>query len=347
MFVKSLMTGKREYSRYGIADSIAYDISTSRFAMSDGVSRSFLPEIWARILTQGWISIEKIKDFPQENLHEMFLKERNHIYEMVDESSCWNLKLLEKKYKTASATFCGVQIRNGILEWVVLGDTCLFMLLPGEHPRCISSRPMPTDESGHITPSFDNRPNQVLADGRIYGEWVRGEMPFEQGTILLMSDAMSAWFINAHNDDKDPLSQLLALSDDIAFDQWVDEQVNLGLLGDDDESVIIIQLDEAPNIDVSSNNCPVLENINPTIENGNFTEEVFPVNDNQDNGMSENTDLTCCSIVESDMIKEGSLELEEKLDIPALTVKKNYKGIKKVLALLRLYRIRNKFQNSY
>ena len=244
MLIKSFITGKRGEGFDSIEDSMALDTNAGRYAISDGVTYSFLPKIWSNILVQAWLTIDDIEQFSHMNLSESFLQERNRIMDVLDEDTRMDYEDWEDVYQTASATFCGVQIRNGILKWGVLGDTCLFLLLPDEHPRCISSRPMPTDESGHITPSFDNRPNQILADGRIYGEWVRGEMPFEKGTILLMSDAMSAWFINAHNDDKDPLSQLLALSDNDAFEQWVDEQVNLGLLGDDDESVIIIQIDD-------------------------------------------------------------------------------------------------------
>ena len=120
----------------------------------------------------------------------------------------------------------------------------MFILPDGEHPQCISSHPMPTDNEGHITPYFDNRPFQLLANGKVYGEWTRGERRFDKGTLLLMSDAMSAWFINAHNEGHAPLEQLKALTDDESFEQWVEEQYNLGLLNSDDESVVIIQLEE-------------------------------------------------------------------------------------------------------
>jgi len=244
MFVKSFLTGKRGEGRNSIEDSISVDISNGRFAVSDGVSKSFLPHVWSSILTQAWITVDKIDNFPQEDLGEIFRQERDRILEVLDEDTRMDYEDLETKYKTASATFCGIEHHKGVLKWAIIGDSCLFIMPDGEYPLCISSHSMPTDNEGHITPYFDNTPFQVFANGKVYGEWIRGERDFEKGTLLLMSDAMSAWFINTHNDGHNPLEQLMALTDDESFEQWVDEQCRLGLLNSDDESVVIVQLEE-------------------------------------------------------------------------------------------------------
>lgn len=244
MFVKSFLTGKRGEGRNSIEDSISVDISNGRFAVSDGVSKSFLPQVWSSILTQAWITVDKIDNFPQEDLGEIFRQERDRILELLDEDTRMDYEDLETKYKTASATFCGIEYHKGVLKWAIIGDSCLFIMPDGEYPLCISSHSMPTDNEGHITPYFDNTPFQVFANGKVYGEWIRGERDFEKGTLLLMSDAMSAWFINTHNDGHNPLDQLMALTDDESFEQWVDEQYRLGLLNSDDESVVIVQLEE-------------------------------------------------------------------------------------------------------
>lgn len=242
MYAKSFLTGKRGEGRNGIEDSIALDIFGGRFAVSDGVSKSFLPQVWSSILTQSWMSIEKIDDFPPKDLSSQFRQERDRIMDLLDEDSRMDMEDLENLYHTASATFCGVELSGNILRWTVLGDSCLFLLPEGEYPQCISSYPMPTDEKGHITPYFDNTPYQMLADGRVYGKWTCGERQIEKGVILLMSDAMSAWFIKAHNEEREPLRQLMSLTDEDSFEQWVQEQYNLGFLSSDDESVIIVQL---------------------------------------------------------------------------------------------------------
>lgn len=277
MFVKSFLTGKRGEGRNSIEDSIALDISGRRFAVSDGVSKSFLPQVWSSILSQAWIAVDEVENFPQKDLCEQFVQERNRIMDLLDEDTRMDYEFLEEKYHTGSATFCGVELRDGVLKWVVLGDSCLFLLPDGELPQCMSSRPMPTDDTGHITPNFDNHPFQMLADGRVYGEWIRGERQFEKGSLLLMSDAMSAWFINTHNEEKDPLGQLMALTDDDAFEQWVEEQYNLGLLGSDDESVIIVQIDgegqEVDHITKSEKNTPNLDDECPDGESPVVIEE--------------------------------------------------------------------------
>ena len=277
MFVKSFLTGKRGEGRNSIEDSIALDISSRRFAVSDGVSKSFLPQVWSSILSQAWIAVDEVENFPQIDLCEQFVQERNRIMDILDEDTRMDYEFLEEKYHTGSATFCGVELCDGVLKWVVIGDSCLFLLPDGELPQCISSRPMPTDDTGHITPFFDNHPFQMLADGRVYGEWIRGERRFEKGSFLLMSDAMSAWFINTLNDEKDPLGQLMTLANDEAFERWVEEQCNLGLLGSDDESVIIVQIDgegqEVEHIMESENTTPVLDDECSDGESSVITEE--------------------------------------------------------------------------
>lgn len=284
MFVKCYLTSKRGERRDAVEDSISVDLQSGRFAVSDGVSKSFLPKVWSNILTQAWISVEKVEDFPPNEIYEQFCKERNRIFELLDEDTRMDYDDLERKHQTASATFCGVEIHHGKLKWVIIGDSCLFLLPEGEHPLCISSCPMPTDKEGRISPHFNNTPYQILANGKVYGEWNRGERTFEKGIFLLMSDAMSEWFINAHNNDNKPLEQLLALKDDESFEQWVDEQYNLGLLKSDDESVIIVHFDEVDIeehiIDIK-NSVSIKKDANFMVESFNVSEKIKTLKDDE------------------------------------------------------------------
>ena len=282
MFVKYFSTSKRGEGRHAIEDSISINLQSGRFAVSDGVSRSFLPKVWSNILTQAWVSADNVEDFPSDKLFEQFRQERDRIFKLLDEDTRMDYDDLERKYKTASATFCGVDVHHGKLKWVIIGDSCLFLLPEQEHPLCISSHPMSTNNKGRIIPYFDNTPFQVLANGNVYGEWNRGERSFEKGVFLLMSDAMSEWFINAHNNENKPLEQLLVLTDDESFEQWVDEQYNLGLLRSDDESVIIVQLDEPiqeEEILIKTNTVPSEENALLTVESPDVSEEINSVAD--------------------------------------------------------------------
>ena len=298
MFVKCFSTSKRGEGKHAIEDSISVDLQRGRFAVSDGVSRSFLPKIWSNILTQAWVSVDLIEDFPSNEIFVQFRQERDRIFKLLDEDTRMDYEDLEERYQTASATFCGVEVHHGKLKWVIIGDSCLFLLPEGEHPLCISSHPMPTDNDGYISSFFDNTPYQVLANGEIHGEWTRGERTFEKGVFLLMSDAMSEWFINVHNNGNNPLDQLLALTDDDAFEQWVDEQYNLGLLKSDDESVIIVQLDEAIQeewVVSKTNTVSTEENALLTVDSPNVSEEIKTVTDDNSSvqliGETSNLDL--------------------------------------------------------
>ena len=171
MFVKCFSTSKRGEGKHAIEDSISVDLQRGRFAVSDGVSRSFLPKIWSNILTQAWVSVDLIEDFPSNEIFVQFRQERDRIFKLLDEDTRMDYEDLEERYQTASATFCGVEVHHGKLKWVIIGDSCLFLLPEGEHPLCISSHPMPTDNDGYISSFFDNTPYQVLANGEIHGEW--------------------------------------------------------------------------------------------------------------------------------------------------------------------------------
>ena len=105
MFVKCYLTSKRGERRDAVEDSISVDLQSGRFAVSDGVSKSFLPKVWSNILTQAWISVEKVEDFPPNEIYEQFCKERNRIFELLDEDTRMDYDDLERKHQTASATF--------------------------------------------------------------------------------------------------------------------------------------------------------------------------------------------------------------------------------------------------
>lgn len=242
MRIKSFITHKRGASVNSIQDSIAMDVEKGRFALSDGVSDSVLPEIWADILTHAFISVDDIEQFPQEGLQQVFLSQKDNYISTLDREQGYIQKLIEKHFQTGSATFIGIELREDILSWHVIGDSCLFVMPDDEPLQCVCSNPSHIDEDGNLIIDFDIFPCQIHSDGSMHGEWIKGNRPFKTGCILLMSDAMSAWFVRQLNQGNSPLDQLDAITDNDNFEFFVEEQCRQGLLESDDESVIIIKV---------------------------------------------------------------------------------------------------------
>ena len=243
MQINSFITHKRGANVNSIQDSIAMDVEKGRFALSDGVSDSVLPEIWADILTHAYISVDDIRQFPPEGLQELFLSQKDTYVSTLDKEQRYIQKLIEKHWQTAAATFVGIELCEDVLSWQVIGVSCLFIMADGELLQCISSNEPYTNDDGHLIIKFDDYPHQIRSDGSLHGEWINGNRPFKKGYILMMSDAMSAWFVRQLNQGNSPLDQLNAITDNNDFESFVEEQCRQGSLESDDESVIIIKVD--------------------------------------------------------------------------------------------------------
>ena len=243
MQINSFITHKRGANVNSIQDSIAMDVEKGRFALSDGVSESVLPEIWADILTHAYISVDDIHQFPPEGLQQLFLLQKDTYVSTLDKEQRYIQKLIEKHWKIGAATFVGIELREDVLSWQVIGDSCLFIMADGEPLQCISSNKSRTDEDGHLIIEFDDYPHQIRSNGSLHGEWIKGNRPFKKGHILLMSDKMSEWFITQLNKGNSPLDQLNTISNNDDFESFVEEQYRQKALESDDESVVIIAVD--------------------------------------------------------------------------------------------------------
>ncbi len=245
MHVKSFITHKRGQTNDSIQDSISYNIDVGRFALSDGVTDSVLPEIWADVLTSSFVNNEGLSSFPSEESLQIYQSRKDSYLSTLDKEARYIQKLIEKHFYTGAATFIGIELRDKQLKWQVIGDSCLFLLHTGKELQCICSNPVYTNAQGDLEVVFDNYPMQIHSDGSLHGEWTMGQCTFSSGYIVMMSDAMSAWFISQYNLGNNPISQLEKLNDNIDFEEFVEKEVSNDSLASDDESVILIKVDES------------------------------------------------------------------------------------------------------
>ena len=66
--ILSFCTHKRGETDNDIQDYIGTNGEKQRFALSDGVTNSVLPQLWAQLLVEDYLIVENTDDFPSPNL---------------------------------------------------------------------------------------------------------------------------------------------------------------------------------------------------------------------------------------------------------------------------------------
>ena len=136
----------------------------------------------------------------------------------------------------------GLTVNDNVFSWQVLGESCLFIWPEDGRLRCFCSMTVRISPEWLLDVDFDNHPSQIHSDGKVYGEWTKGKRTVTSGWIVLATDAVSAWFVNQHNEGNNPITQLWALNDNDEFERFVENEYRAGRLKSDDESVIILNI---------------------------------------------------------------------------------------------------------
>lgn len=238
--VRFYYTHKRGETYSDIQDSIGIDEGLQRYAVSDGVTNSFLPQVLSRILTKEFVS-SGIANFPPPNLQELFTIEREAYLNSLDEDQRFLQEMVEEEFKDSAATFVGVEFANHLIRWKLIGDSCLFIQPDNGMLSCYCSNEVCMDSDNNLNVVFDSRPSRILSNGQTKGKIIEGELEISSCWIALASDAMSAWIIDAYNNKRNPFQLLSQLSDNESFEHFVDKEYKEGHLKSDDESIVLIR----------------------------------------------------------------------------------------------------------
>lgn len=240
---KAFSIHKRGESPEDNQDSVCMSENNMRFALSDGVSMSFLPHIISKTLTSSYVNANSEDLFPPEALATLFKEARDKYMTTLDDFSYMLQEGVEKEFKNGAATFVGVELCNGKISWQVIGDSCLFLLPHNKPMKCICSEKVEITEDNKIKITFGNHPAQIHSDGTIVGKILKGEMKMTSGWYIMMSDAMSAWFIDRINqNENDIVERLYNITDIDGFENLIEHEYNAGRLKNDDCSMIAISI---------------------------------------------------------------------------------------------------------
>lgn len=237
--VKGFITSKEDEQLYHCADRFSYSKEHNRFAISDGVSRSFFPKIWSEVLVKTWVSNPKLND------NEFISSCQSDWFDQVSEIA----SRPDAKYYTRNAynmrspglaTMVGLRMfeDNGAWTWEAkaLGDSFLFFVPLGstsfDEWSILSSKSKPY--------VFDNYPDYLSSVGNSHnGTPKRFRSELKDGTFYLMTDALAEWFIK---EQMNAVGKVSVWSGQDDFERFVQQSRESESLGDDDTAILIVEI---------------------------------------------------------------------------------------------------------
>jgi hypothetical protein len=214
-------------------DGFACNNPAGRFAVGDGASESIYAGEWARLLCEAFVADAASADGIGPWLGAAQKQWRRLVR---DAPAPWHVA--EKLEDGAFATFLGLVVEpEGRWRAVAAGDTGLF-LVRGDTLR--KAFPVKT------AAAFGTRPDLIgsLFKGRMRAAAAKGRL--EPGDrLLLMTDALAAWFLAEYEAGGTPWRDLDGLTAE-GFAGWVDERRASRKLKNDDVTLLLIDARTAP-----------------------------------------------------------------------------------------------------
>lgn len=238
---QALYLAKESHRPEEYEDAFAADSAQGRFAVADGASESSFAGRWATLLVDEFVRtpLQSSLDWP-----DWLGSVRGQWANETDAQALpWYAEA--KAELGAFATFLGVLIGDGRWRAVAVGDTCLFQVRRGALVECF---PLTSAASFGSTPDLvgSRSPSAaVLQQRQVWGRgtWQAGDR------LLLMTDALSQWFMQAVEEGEQPwidIDAVLAGPDaDQRFVQWLEQLRERGKLRNDDITLLDIHADDA------------------------------------------------------------------------------------------------------
>lgn len=227
-------------------DRYAINLRNHKFCVSDGVSKSFFPGLWAELLTNSFV--ENIGKIDLTNTDVFKSTQRKWNDEVLAIANRPNQKYYVKNFyaqgRSAAATFVGLNLffENGKPHWeaYALGDSFLFFV-----PDTIINLDDQFSEILYVTSKknfeFDNFPDffdsiHSLNKGKIR----QTKHELKSGKFYIMTDALSEWFINAK---QSAISEIETWHSQEIFEERIKNLRKKGL-HNDDSAILVIDIQE-------------------------------------------------------------------------------------------------------
>jgi len=237
MDIKVFQLHKRaSYEFKYIQDKFAISPDTKTFALADGTTQSFYSEIWAEIITKGFV------ENPKFNTNELIscftdqvLEYKNANFEFSSNPAKASLERT-KKIKGGTSTFIGLQFRTeNRIELVSCGDSNCFLL---DSENKVDGFPFSDVDTLDANNKFIN--TEQLIENKVDATFfhVNSIECKSNDTIIIATDAISRLIFTKPTS----ISEILKINDfyqlhDFCLKYWESKE-----LQDDDISIIIIPI---------------------------------------------------------------------------------------------------------
>ena len=237
MKIRGFITHKRAESYLDCADYFAIDLKDRKIAVSDGISQSFSPSEWSRILVQSYINNKWEPGQDLKPLQSQWLEEvRANLTKLQKQGAVtYMMENMIDERESAGATFCGLSFKKESYDWVcnVIGDSAL-VKLSRESIDIFSS------QNG----TFNNRPDYFDSyASQSVGELKSFQGQLQKGEVLfVVSDPLSELFQKSleNKTEKQIIEKILSVRNQNDFCGMVESlRTDFGMHNDDTTLVIV------------------------------------------------------------------------------------------------------------
>lgn len=259
MPVTVIFSGKTQKESENISncqDAFAINEDKGCFAIADGASQSFYPNIWAEYLVDEFCNYNP--DINENNwqswlipCQEDWLKQVKErvVKAQQDKSPVWVTNQNRLNFKqSATSTFIGLQFLENEVKITIVGDSCLF-IFSGE--KLLKTYPLKSSQE------FDDRPEYFASyskDNSFSPRFI--SIPLENNKSLdkiyfiLATDALSEYIFQCLENNKNILESLLDITCQKDFENFVSSARNsqtLKMKNDDVTLVVLALMDKKIN----------------------------------------------------------------------------------------------------
>lgn len=208
-------------------------------AVSDGMSQSIFPDLWAEELTTKFAK-NKQWNASKEQIRASQDEWKKHVENFVKRKECegkdpWMLKnsLIEKR--GAGATFCGIRFNGKEWNGIVLGDTSLIEV--GTDNRISNFCTTNQDGFGNHPDYFDS-----MTCGKGEPKKISGKLK-KNCKLLIVTDPIAEflWLMSKEGKEADYISQLLTLNSHDDFCVLVERWRKDEHMHNDDSTLVCIE----------------------------------------------------------------------------------------------------------
>lgn len=246
-------TQQKDGESYSNQDRFAVNIGKRRFAVADGVSNSYHPEITAETLCHEFISGDYaiddwptyFKNYAYDNICSYWNDEVYDIESELDELDLEHATLKRQKLPDGASTFVGMEI-NALLKEIsfyIVGDSCLF-LVADDKPLQTFCTSQFIEQGNQRFYRFDRHTNAVVVnqvDKDV--QWLSGKLTINSGFLFLMTDGAAKWFQDEMVKNHNVVNSLWQMDGHDQFELLVQSCREQSMM-DDDITIILLKFDE-------------------------------------------------------------------------------------------------------